>query len=158
MVCNCFKRLDSGLAVIPDLDPGRNDGKRYFGTFYEIVNFDALIFCFIISVSGRPPSGLDSLPSGEVHHCCILPLHRNIECESDIRLEDQWGWARLQAGRSVCFFVLDWELAQPTLVPGCKGGEVFCRANQSRHILLFYPGTLLPPGRLCAPPRLDHAK
>jgi hypothetical protein len=29
MVCNCLKRLDSGFR--------RNDGKRYFGTFYETV-------------------------------------------------------------------------------------------------------------------------
>jgi hypothetical protein len=39
MVCNYLKRLDFGLAIIPDADPGRNDGKRYFGTFYETVNF-----------------------------------------------------------------------------------------------------------------------
>jgi len=32
--------LDSGLAVIPDPDPGRNDGKQYFGTFYKIVKFE----------------------------------------------------------------------------------------------------------------------
>ena len=37
MACNCLKRLGSGLAVIPDPDPERNDGKRYFETFYEIV-------------------------------------------------------------------------------------------------------------------------
>ena len=30
MACNCLKRLDSGFC--------RNDGKRYFGTFYETVN------------------------------------------------------------------------------------------------------------------------
>jgi len=30
-----LKILDSGLAVIPDLDPGRNDGKENFWTFYE---------------------------------------------------------------------------------------------------------------------------
>jgi len=32
MVCNCLKRLDSGFR--------RNDGKRYFWTFYEAINFD----------------------------------------------------------------------------------------------------------------------
>ena len=40
MVCNWLKRLDSGLAVIQDPDPGRNDEKRYFGTFYETVNIE----------------------------------------------------------------------------------------------------------------------
>jgi hypothetical protein len=30
MVCNCLKRLDSGFR--------RNDGKRYFWTFYEAIN------------------------------------------------------------------------------------------------------------------------
>jgi precorrin-2 C20-methyltransferase (EC 2.1.1.130)/cobalt-factor II C20-methyltransferase (EC 2.1.1.151) len=35
MICNYLKRLNSGLAVIPDSDPGRNDGKRYFWTLYE---------------------------------------------------------------------------------------------------------------------------
>jgi hypothetical protein len=44
MVCNCLKRLDSGLAVIPDPDPGRNDGKRYFGAFYEIVKVRTAIY------------------------------------------------------------------------------------------------------------------
>ncbi|MEA1948075.1 MAG: hypothetical protein U9N83_12325, partial [Thermodesulfobacteriota bacterium] len=29
--------LDSGLAVIPDPDPGRNDKKGCFSTFYEII-------------------------------------------------------------------------------------------------------------------------
>jgi hypothetical protein len=42
MVCNCLKRLESGLAVIPDPDPGRNEGKRYFGTFYKTVNIKTL--------------------------------------------------------------------------------------------------------------------
>ena len=32
MVCNYLKRLDTGFR--------RNDGKRYFGTFYEIVKVD----------------------------------------------------------------------------------------------------------------------
>jgi len=34
MVCNCLKRLDSGFR--------RNDGKRYFGTFYETFLRDSL--------------------------------------------------------------------------------------------------------------------
>ena len=36
MVCNCLKRLDSGFR--------RNDGKRYFGTFYEIVKVDYIFY------------------------------------------------------------------------------------------------------------------
>jgi hypothetical protein len=32
--------LDPGSAVIPDPDPGLNDGKRYVGTFYETVKID----------------------------------------------------------------------------------------------------------------------
>jgi len=35
MVCNCLKRLDSGFR--------RNDGKRYFGTFYECIIIDAFV-------------------------------------------------------------------------------------------------------------------
>jgi len=36
--CKCLNRLDSGLAVIPDPDPGRNDEKWLFSTFYELIN------------------------------------------------------------------------------------------------------------------------
>jgi len=36
-----LKTLDSGLAVIPDSDPGRNDGKENFGTFYECIKLDS---------------------------------------------------------------------------------------------------------------------
>ena len=32
-----LKTLDSGLAVIPDSDPGRNDKKGRFLTFYETI-------------------------------------------------------------------------------------------------------------------------
>jgi len=32
MLCNCLKRLDSGFC--------RNDGKRYFVTFYEAVKIE----------------------------------------------------------------------------------------------------------------------
>ena len=39
-VQNLLERLDSGLAVIPDPDPGRNDAKREFLTFYETSNCD----------------------------------------------------------------------------------------------------------------------
>ena len=34
-----LKTLDSGLAAIPDHDPGRNDGKWHFSTFYEFILF-----------------------------------------------------------------------------------------------------------------------
>jgi len=57
MVCNCLKRLDSGLAVIPDFDPGRNDGKRYFVIFSEYFNFikkksgALLLRIFVLKVS-----------------------------------------------------------------------------------------------------------
>jgi hypothetical protein len=33
-----LKTLDSGLVVIPDPDPGRNDKKGRFLAFYEAVN------------------------------------------------------------------------------------------------------------------------
>jgi len=32
MVCNCLKRLDYGFR--------RNDGKQYFGTFYEAIKIE----------------------------------------------------------------------------------------------------------------------
>jgi len=35
-----MKRLDSGLAVIPDPDPGRNDKKPYFLSFYEFIKVE----------------------------------------------------------------------------------------------------------------------
>ena len=35
-----LKTLDSGLAVIPDTDPGRNDKKGRFLTFYETINYN----------------------------------------------------------------------------------------------------------------------
>jgi hypothetical protein len=41
MVCNCLKGLDSGFR--------RNDGKRYFLTFYETINIQTTI-----SVSFQP--------------------------------------------------------------------------------------------------------
>ena len=34
---NSLNLLDSGLAVIPDPDPGRNDEKENFSTFYETI-------------------------------------------------------------------------------------------------------------------------
>ncbi|MEA1947254.1 MAG: hypothetical protein U9N83_08120 [Thermodesulfobacteriota bacterium] len=34
-----MKLLDSGLAVIPDPDPGRNDDSKRFSTFYEAIKF-----------------------------------------------------------------------------------------------------------------------
>jgi hypothetical protein len=37
-VQNLLERLDSGLAVIPDPDPGRNDGKENFSTFYKSIS------------------------------------------------------------------------------------------------------------------------
>jgi len=36
MVCNCLKGLDSGFR--------RNDGKRYFPTFYKTINFKSYTF------------------------------------------------------------------------------------------------------------------
>ena len=42
MACNCLKRLDSGFR--------RNDGKRYFETFYEIVNIYSQFYMFWIWV------------------------------------------------------------------------------------------------------------
>jgi len=38
-----FDLLDSGLNFIPDPDPGRNDGKENFSTFYVTINIDCLI-------------------------------------------------------------------------------------------------------------------
>jgi hypothetical protein len=35
-----LKTLDSGLAVIPDPDPGRNDKKGRFLTFYETIKIN----------------------------------------------------------------------------------------------------------------------
>ncbi|MEA1946775.1 MAG: hypothetical protein U9N83_05675 [Thermodesulfobacteriota bacterium] len=35
--------LVSGLAVIPDPDPGRNDKKGCFSTFYNTVNINSLV-------------------------------------------------------------------------------------------------------------------
>jgi hypothetical protein len=35
-----LKTLDSGLAVIPDPDPGRNDKKWCFLTFYETIKVE----------------------------------------------------------------------------------------------------------------------
>jgi hypothetical protein len=34
---NVLNLLDSSLAVIPDPDPGRNDKKENFSTFYESI-------------------------------------------------------------------------------------------------------------------------
>jgi len=36
IVCNCLKGLDSGFR--------RNDGKRYFSTFYDAIKFDRTPF------------------------------------------------------------------------------------------------------------------
>ena len=41
---NILKLLDSGVAVIPDPDPGRNDGPSRFRTFYETIKFGILNF------------------------------------------------------------------------------------------------------------------
>jgi hypothetical protein len=45
MVCNCLKRLDSGFRLsVRRTQTGRNDGKRYFETFYEIVDIETVTF------------------------------------------------------------------------------------------------------------------
>jgi hypothetical protein len=38
-----LERLDSGLAVIPDPDPGRNDAKKGFLTFCGYIKIDGLV-------------------------------------------------------------------------------------------------------------------
>ena len=38
-IYNHLKRQDSGLAVIPDLDPGRNNEKWCLSTFYDRQKF-----------------------------------------------------------------------------------------------------------------------
>jgi hypothetical protein len=37
-----LETLDSGLAVIPDSDPGRNDKKGRFLAFYEFIKIHAI--------------------------------------------------------------------------------------------------------------------
>ncbi|MBW1797548.1 MAG: hypothetical protein JRJ21_03885 [Deltaproteobacteria bacterium] len=41
-----MERLDSGLVVIPDPDPGQNDEKENFSSFYESIN---LVYPVILS-------------------------------------------------------------------------------------------------------------
>jgi len=36
---NLLKGLGSGLHVIPDFDPGRNDGEEHLSTFYDTIKF-----------------------------------------------------------------------------------------------------------------------
>jgi hypothetical protein len=50
---NILKSLDSGLAVIPDPEPGRNDALKEFQTFYEIVKLHHSIFKIPILVFHR---------------------------------------------------------------------------------------------------------
>jgi hypothetical protein len=38
---NVLNLLDSGLVVIPDSDPGRNDEKENLSTFYEAIIFES---------------------------------------------------------------------------------------------------------------------
>jgi len=38
---NVLHLPDSGLAVIPDTDPGRNDGKENFSTFYVTITLNS---------------------------------------------------------------------------------------------------------------------
>jgi len=53
-----LERLDSGLAVIPDPDPGRNDKKGRFLTFYEFINIRYHhIYSGLLIIKGDPLPG-----------------------------------------------------------------------------------------------------
>ena len=57
-----LKTLDSGLAVIPDPDPGRNDGKENFSTFYESINITTFVKSLLCSHCESSEVMTDEMP------------------------------------------------------------------------------------------------